>query len=146
MFDTNELLDKVKTENMLLLDKVENLELELSVSREQTNKTISSKLEHMLSIQESPLDKTSLGFKDSIFVPKNYSTNFVSSFEPPVSEILKQAEVTPPRKIKVDLKKSKPKTPNPSKDKLHDKPVWVCHFCGKSRHIRPNCFELQVAK
>ena len=29
LFDTNELLDKVKTENMLLLDKVKNLELEL---------------------------------------------------------------------------------------------------------------------
>ena len=31
LFDTNELLDKVKTENMLLLDKVKNLELELSI-------------------------------------------------------------------------------------------------------------------
>ena len=49
-FDTNELLDKVKTENMLLLDKVKNLELELSVAREQTNRSTSSKLEHMLSI------------------------------------------------------------------------------------------------
>ena len=49
-FDANELLDKVKIENMLLLDKVKNLELELSVSREQTNRTTSSKLEHMLSI------------------------------------------------------------------------------------------------
>ena len=36
LFDANELLDKVKTENMLLLDKVKNLELELSVAREQT--------------------------------------------------------------------------------------------------------------
>ena len=35
LFDANELLDKVKTENMLLLDKVKNLELELSVAREQ---------------------------------------------------------------------------------------------------------------
>ena len=49
-FDTNELLDKVKIENMLLLDKVKNLELELSVAREQTNRSTSSKLEHMLSI------------------------------------------------------------------------------------------------
>ena len=35
LFDANELLDKVKTENMLLLNKVKNLELELSVAREQ---------------------------------------------------------------------------------------------------------------
>ena len=57
MFDVNELLAKVKTENMLLLNKVKNLELELSITREQTNRSGSSKLEHMLSIQKSPLEK-----------------------------------------------------------------------------------------
>ena len=67
LFDANELLDKVKTENMLLLDKVKYLELELFVAREQTNRTSSSKLEYMLSIQKSPLDKTSLGFENSHF-------------------------------------------------------------------------------
>ena len=46
LFDANELLDKVKTENMLLLDKVKNLELELSIAREQTNRIAISKLEH----------------------------------------------------------------------------------------------------
>ena len=29
---------------------------------------------------------------------------------------------------------------------MHGKPVWVCHFCGKSEHIRPNCYKLQAAK
>ena len=58
LFDANELFDKVKTENMLLLDKVKNLELELFVARELTNRSASSKLEHMLSNQKSPLDKT----------------------------------------------------------------------------------------
>ena len=79
-------------------------------------------------------------------MPETHSTNFVSFSEPPVSEIVKQIEVTPPRKIRVDLQDSKPKTPNPPKDKMHDRPAWVCHFCGKSRHICPNCFKLQVAK
>ena len=142
LFDANELLDKVKIENMLLLDKIKNLELELYVARDQTNRTASSKLEHMLSIQKSSLDKTDLGFEDSISVSKTHSTNFVSSTEPPISEIVKQAEVTPPRKIRVDLQESKPKTPNPPKDKVHDRPAWICHFCGKSRHICPNCFKL----
>ena len=146
LFDANELLDKVKTENMLLLDKVKILELQFTVAKEQINRTASSKLEHMLSIQKSPLDKTGIGFEDSISVPKNHSTNFVSSSEPPVSEIVKPVEVTPPRKIKVDLKESKPKTSNSPKDKLHDRPAWVCHFCRKSRHICPNCFKLQAAK
>ena len=36
LFDANELIIKVKTENMLLLDKIKNLELKLSVAREQT--------------------------------------------------------------------------------------------------------------
>ena len=38
LFNANELLNNVKTENMLLLDKVKNLELELYVAREQTNR------------------------------------------------------------------------------------------------------------
>ena len=100
----------------------------------------------MLSVQKSPSDKTRLGFVEDISVPEIHSTNFVPSSEPPVSEVVKLVEVSPLRKIRVDLQESKPKTPNPSKGKLHDRPTWVCHFCGKSRHIRPNCFKLQVAK
>ena len=46
LFDVNELVDKVKIENMLLLDKIKNLKLELSVAREQT------KFNHMLSVQK----------------------------------------------------------------------------------------------
>ena len=29
---------------------------------------------------------------------------------------------------------------------MHGKPAWVCHFCRKSRHIRPNCYKLQATK
>ena len=58
----------------------------------------------------------------------------------------KSVEVTSPRKIRVDFQKSKPKAPNPPKGKLHDKLAWVCHFCGKSGHIRPNYFKLQATK
>ena len=141
LFDANELLNNVKTENMLLLDKVKNLELELFVAKEQTNRSASSKLDHMLSVQKSPFDKTGLGFVESIFVPAPHSTNFVpsSSSELPVSEVVKPlvsevvkpsmseagkfVEVTSPRKIRVDLQESKPKAPNPSKGKLHDKPA-----------------------
>ena len=94
LLDANTLIDKVKTENIMLLDKIKNLELELSYAREQTNKFASSKLDHMLSIQKSPLDKTGLGFVDSISVFETHSTNFVSSFEPPKSEIVKLVEVT----------------------------------------------------
>ena len=61
-----------------------------------------------------------------------------------MSEVVKPIEVSPSRKIKVDLKESKPKESTLSKDKMHGKPTWVCHFCGKSRHIRPNCYKLQA--
>ena len=111
LFDANELLNNVKTENMLLLDKVKNLELELFVAREQTNRSASFKLDHMLSVRKSPFDKTGLGFVKSIFVLEPHFINFVPSSEPPVSEVVKPSvseiaksiEVTPPRKIRVDL-------------------------------------------
>ena len=86
----------------------------------------------MISVQKSPSDKTGLGFVESISVSAPHFTNFVhySSSEPLVSEAVKPSmseakpiEVTPPRKIKVDLHKSKPKAPNPSKGKTHDKPA-----------------------
>ena len=151
MFDTNDLLNNVKTENMLLLEKVKNLEHELFVAREQTNRSANSKLDHMLSVQKSPSDKTGLGFVESISMSAPHSTNFVpsSSSKPLVSEVVKPSvseaksiEVTPPRKIRVDLHESKLKAPNPPKGKTHDKPAWVYHFCGKSGHIRLNCYKL----
>ena len=78
----------------------------------------------MLSIQKSPLDKLGLGFVDSISVSETHSTNFVPSSEPPKIEVVKPEEVTPaPRKIRVDLKESKPKNPNLPKDKKHDRPL-----------------------
>ena len=81
---------------------------------------------------KSPFDKTGLGFVKNISVSAPHSTNFVlsSSSEPLVSEVVKTSvseakfvEVTPPRKIRVDLHESKPKAPNPPKGKTHDKPA-----------------------
>ena len=80
LLDANELIDKVKTKNMMLLDKIKNLELELSVVREQTNRSTSFRLDHMLSVQKSPLDKTGLGFVDCISMPESHSTNYFSFF------------------------------------------------------------------
>ena len=40
LFDTNDLLNNVKTENMLLLEKVKNLEHELSVVREDRKSVV----------------------------------------------------------------------------------------------------------
>ena len=64
-FDANELLNFVKTENMTLLEKVKSLELELSVAREQIDRTSASKLDDMLHVQKFDFDKIDLGFVES---------------------------------------------------------------------------------
>ena len=85
------------------------------------------------------------------FVPSSSSEPSVSeavseTVKPPVREVVKPIEVSPSRKIRVDLKESKPKESTFSKDKMHGKPTWVCHFCEKSGHICPNCYKLQAIK
>ena len=131
------------------------MELDLSVAR-----SAGSKLDQMLSVQKSPSDKFGLGFVDSISMSAPHSINFIPSsssessmseivsetVKPLMSEIVKPIEVSPSRKIRVDLKEYKLKESTLSKYKMHDKPAWVCHFCGKFGHILPNCYKLQVAK
>ena len=90
-------------------------------------------LNQMLSVQKSPSDKSRLGFVESISMSAPYSIHFIpsSSSKPsvseavseivkrPVSEVVKPIEVSPSRKIKVDLKESKLKESTLSKDKMH---------------------------
>ena len=73
-----------------------NLELELYVAREQPNRSASSKLDHMLSIQKSPLDKLSLVFVDSIFMFETHPTNFISSSKPSKIEVVKPKDFLAP--------------------------------------------------
>ena len=91
----------------------------------------------MLSIQKSASNKFGLSFVESISVSTPHSTNFVPSsssepfvnevvsetVKPPVSEVVKPIEVSPFRKIRVNLKESKPKESTISKDKMHSKPT-----------------------
>ena len=105
LLDANELVNKVKTENIMMLNKIKNLEIDLSIAREQSNRSANSKLDHILSIQKSPLNKSSLGFVDSISVSETHSTNFVPSSKPSKIKVVKpNEEVHVPRKIRADLK------------------------------------------
>ena len=120
----------------------------------------SSELDQLLSVQKSPSDKYRLGFVKSISMSTPHFTNFVPSssskpsvsevvsetVKPSVSEVVKPIEVSQSRKIRVYLKESKLKESTLSKDKMHGKPAWVCHFCGNSGHISPNCYNLQAGK
>ena len=77
---------------MLLLDKVEYLELDLSITR-----SASSKLDQLLGVQKSLSNKSRLGFIESISVFAPHSTHFVpsSSSEPSVSEVVSET-IKPP--------------------------------------------------
>ena len=130
LFNANELLNSVKIENMALLEKVKSLELELSVAKEQIDRTSTSKLDDMLNVQKSVSDKTSLGFVDIgsssvVNTPKFVPASSTSVVHPSVS---------------------KPKNFNQSESKKNHKPQWFCHFYGGAGHTRPNCFRLQALK
>ena len=84
----------------------------------------------MLNVQKSVSDKTSLGFVDIgsssvVNTPKFVPASSTSVVHPSVS---------------------KPKNFNQSESKKNHKPQWFCHFCGRARHTRPNCFKLQALK
>ena len=137
---------------MSLLEKVKSLELDISIAREQINRSSTSKLDEMLHIQKSISNKTSLGFVE------NGSTTMVNSpkFVPATSSSLvlqtsidvrinkKVALVS--RRTRVDMSEFEHKKTNQSWCKKNHKPQWFCHFCGRAGHTRPNCFKLQVLK
>ena len=94
LFDVNELLNFVKIENMSLLEKVKSLELELSVAREQLDRSSTSKLDDMLNVQKFVSDKTGLGFVESgssfvVHPPKFVPTTCTSVVHPSLSQNLR---------------------------------------------------------
>ena len=50
LFDANELITSIKIENMSLIRKVKSLEFELSVAREQLDRSSTYKLDNMLNV------------------------------------------------------------------------------------------------
>ena len=109
LFDDNELLNFVKIENMTLLEKFKSLELELSVSREQIDRTSTSKLDNMLNVQKSVYDKIGLGFIESrssfvVHPPKFVPATSSSVVHPSVFEVkVHKDEVLASRRTRVDL-------------------------------------------
>ena len=152
LFNANELLNFVKIEYISLLEKVKSLELELFVAREQIDRTCTSKLDEMLQVQKSVVDKIGLGFVENgsttvvntpKFVPATSSFVVHTTF----SKVKVHKNVAPfSRRARVDLSKSETKNRDPSSSKKNHKPQWFCHICGKAGHTRPNCFKLQALK
>ena len=85
----------------------------------------SANLDELLSVQKPSFDKTGLGY--------------AVSFDPSSSTAFGSGIVFVPQSEKVDKgMKSKNEMAN-SKSFIRS---HVCHHCGVSGHIRPNCFKL----
>ena len=147
LFDANELITSVKIENMSFIEKVKNLKFELSVAREQLDRTSSSKLDNMFNVQKSTSDKIRLEFDESFSASVVHPTKFLPASSIPTPEVkMPKEEILATRKIRVDLSRSKPKKPNHPGSKKQHKSQWFCHFCGGVGHTRLNCFKLQASK
>ena len=112
---------------MSLIDKVKSLEFELSIVREQLDRSSSSKLDDMLNIQKTIFDKTGLRFFESgstsvVWPPKFIPTTSTSVVHPSLSEVkVPKEEVLASRRTRVNLSMSKPKNLNQSKSKKQQK-------------------------
>ena len=109
-FDANELINAIKIETMSLIEKLKSLETKLHVAREQLDRTSSSKLDNMLSVQKSSSDKTRLWYVEGVSSSRVTATKFVSpvSMLKPKVRVHKE-KVLATRIIKVDLSDTKPK-------------------------------------
>ena len=146
LFDANELITSVKIENMSLIEKVKSLESELSIAREQLNRTSTSKLDNMLNVQKPTYDKTGLGFFEIVSTFVVHPTKFIPASSIPTPEVkMPKEEILATMKMRVDLSESKPKKPNHLRSKKQHKPQWFCHFCDGDGHNYPNFYKLQVA-
>ena len=127
--ETIRLVETLVVENTSLEEKVKNLEVELSQARTQIEWMSSAKLDEVLSAQKPSYDKTGLGYVVSSSPSSSTASGSRIVFVPQSEKGDKGM------KSKTDLANSK------SFVRPH-----VCHHCGVSGHIRPNCFKLYPHK
>ena len=116
-------------ENTLLDEKVKNLEVELSQARTKIERMSSAKIDEVLSAQKPSSDKASSGYVDSSGPSSSTASGskivFVPQFEKGDKGMKSITDLSNPKSFV----------------KPH-----VCHHCGVSGHIRPNCFKLYPQK
>jgi hypothetical protein len=119
-----------------LLHKVQELEEKLLETQLQLERVTDEKLTRMLSIQKSPNDKTGLGYvASSSDIPSSSKTIFV---KPAVLELPLAVEDKQKEKVNDDV----PDTQQPHS--IRRPPI--CHYCGLSGHVRPQCSLLKAQK
>ena len=108
---------------MSLIKKVKSLESELSIAREQLDRTSTSKFDNMLNAQKSFSDKTRLGFVESVSTFVVHPPKFVLATSISTPEVkVPREETQATGRIRVDLNESKPKNPNHLGSKKQHKP------------------------
>ena len=129
----NQTIGALKFENYFLAEKTKKLEAELFQVKAQLERTSSAKLDKMLSIQKSALDRTST----AIFVPSASNTEIENTNVKIslVSENLDKGKSilgAPPKLDKKEAKNPKAKKANSQKPK--QKKQHLCHHCGAAGH------------
>ena len=123
-------------ENASLEEKIKNLEVELSQAKAQIERMSSAKFNEVLNAQKPSSDKIGLGYvvssNPSSSMASGSKTIFVSQFEKSDKGM----------KSKIDLVNSKSFVRPHSRKSSSSRTTHVCHHCGVSRHICPNCFKL----
>jgi hypothetical protein len=119
-----------------LLHRIQELEEKLLETHLQLERVIDEKLTRMLSIQKSPTDKTGLGYvAPPTDTPSTSKTVFV---KPAVPE---------PPPIDEDKGKDKINDDVPGTQEPHSiRRSPICHHCGLSGHVRPQCSLLKAQK
>jgi len=119
-----------------LLLKIQELEEKLLETQLQLERLTDEKLTRMMSIKKSPNDKTGLGYvAPSSDVPSSSKNVFV---KPTVPE--------PPPTVE-DKRKDKVNDDVPGTQEPHSiRRPPICHHCGLSGHVRPQCSLLKAQK
>ena len=130
-----------------MAEKTNKLEAELFQVRVQLERTSSAKLDEMLSIQKSALDRTGLGY--GIYSSNTTSTSTTVFVSPARNTKIENIDVkirqanenlhkgksilgAPPKLDKKDAKNPKAKKANSQKPK--QKKQHICHHCGAAGH------------
>jgi hypothetical protein len=129
-------LNSLQTEKSSLLQKIQELQEKLLETRLQLERVTNEKLTHMLSIQKIPTDKTSLRYlAPPTDTPHTSKTVFVKlAFLDPSPTIEDKGK----DKFNGDVSGTQ-KPPS-----IRRSPI--CHHCGLSGHVRPQCSLLKVQK
>ena len=145
--EANQTIEALRFENNLLAEKTKKLEAELVQVRTQLERTSSTKLDDMLSIQKSASDRTGLGYGLSSF---NTASSSTTVFVPSANNVkIENNEIktelasenidkgksilgAPPKLKKKDVKNPRAKKTN--SQKLKQKKQHLCHHCEDARH------------